>query len=92
MAQEINLTASTEDRKLITEIVERAGVVFEDSFDATSASMDITATHLNGTPLDLIAFLNADEFNFRHDFAGIIKHMNRNTGKLNGLFEPRFSR
>jgi hypothetical protein len=40
-------------------------------------------------PLDLDRFLTFDDFNFAHDFAGIIKHMNRTTAKLEGCFLPR---
>lgn len=53
--------------------------------------MDITATHLNGQPLRLADLLDSDDFNFAHDIAGIRKHLNRETGKLDGCFLPRFS-
>jgi hypothetical protein len=36
-------------------------------------------------------WLAADNFNFSHDFCGIQNCMNRRTGKVEGLFLPRFS-
>ena len=54
-------------------------------------AMDITATHLNGTKLDLQKFVDFDDFNFCHDVVGIMDHVDRNTGKLNNCFLPRCS-
>lgn len=51
--------------------------------------MDITATHLNGCPLQLQKFLDADDFNFAHDLVGIVNHMDRSTGQLIRCFLPR---
>ena len=59
--------------------------------DKLSYVMDITATHANGNPLRLGALLNADDANFSHDFFGIIRHLDRETGQLGGCFVPRFS-
>ena len=52
--------------------------------------MDFTAVHLNGCPLRLDALLEADDFNFMHDAFGICRHLNRETGKLDGMFSPRY--
>lgn len=52
-------------------------------------SMDITATHLNGTPLNLEKLLNFDDFNFAHDIQGIMRHIDRDTGRLKDHFLPR---
>lgn len=54
------------------------------------ADMDITACHVNGCPLKLEELLRADEFNFAHDVFGIRRHLNRETGKLENCFVPRF--
>ena len=37
-------------------------------------------------------WLNADDFNFAHDFCGIQKHIDRKTGLVGGCFVPRFSK
>ena len=53
--------------------------------------MDIEAVHCNGNPLRLDALLSADEFNFSHDIVGIRNNLNRETGKLENCFVPRYS-
>ena len=55
------------------------------------ADMDITACHCNGMPLKLEELLHADEFNFAHDVFGIRHHLNRETGKLENCFCPRYA-
>lgn len=42
-------------------------------------------------PLRLAEFANADNFNFGHDVAGILGHLNRQTGELEDCFLPRFA-
>ena len=51
--------------------------------------MDITATHLNGCPLDLPKLLAAPDFDFVHDICGIAEHLDRHTGQLADCFLPR---
>ena len=41
--------------------------------------------------LRLDDFLNADDFDFVHDWNGIHRHMNRRTCKIEGYFVPRFA-
>lgn len=53
--------------------------------------MDITACHCNGNTLNLAALLVADDFNFSHDVSGIASNLNRQTGKLENCFVPRFT-
>lgn len=60
--------------------------------DILSLSMDLTAVHANGCPLDLDRLLVADEFDFVHDIVGIVRNLNRSTGKLSCHFHPRFAR
>jgi hypothetical protein len=55
-------------------------------------TMDITATHANGCPLKLDELLKADDFNFVHDLIGIWQHLNRENGKLEDCFLPRFAK
>lgn len=42
--------------------------------------------------IDLEAWLNADDFNFAHDFVGIYNNFNRKTCKMENCFVPRFSK
>jgi hypothetical protein len=53
--------------------------------------MDITVTHANGCPLNLAAFLAADDSEFVHDAFGIARHIDRKTGQLGDCFLPRFA-
>lgn len=90
---EVNLIPTCEDRKLITQIVERAEQLFSSldvPVDRFQLAMDITATHLNGCPLRLHDLLEADNFNFVHDVGGIRNHIDRTTGKLHH-FLPCFA-
>lgn len=83
------------DRKTIRAIARRARDVYlEHSVDrsAIDIDMDLTATHCNGNPLRLDDLLKADDFNLLHDVSGISRHLNRETGKLEDHFSPRFSR
>lgn len=59
-----------------------------------SLMMDICAADgVNGNRhINLSALIEADDFNFYHDLSGIVRHMDRETGKLTGLFVPRFAR
>ena len=53
--------------------------------------MDLSATIAQGVPLRLKELLAADDFNFIHDVWGIQRHLNRETGKLENHFWPRFA-
>jgi hypothetical protein len=86
----VDLTVSKEDHKLILKIVDRA-VELGLTTNVLSSTMDITATH-EVTPLRLKAFLEADDFNFRHDFCGIKNCIDRATGTMQKNFSPRFTR
>lgn len=91
----INFKASKQDAGTIEAIVLRAENLREtingQETDRLSLTMDLTATHLNGTPLCLADLLAADDFNFAHDVFGIERHINRRTGKLQNCFLPRFA-
>lgn len=41
--------------------------------------------------LRLDELAKADDFNFAHDFRQIQEHMNRETGRIEGFFVPRFA-
>jgi len=81
--------ASKEDHKLIHAIVTRAEALGLTT-NILSSTMDITATH-ELAPLRLKAFLEADDFNFRHDFCGIKNCIDRATGRMRKNFVPRFT-
>lgn len=52
-------------------------------------AMDIEAVHCNGCPLHLDALLQARAGDFMHDVLGIVRHIDRRTGRLDGFFMPR---
>lgn len=87
----INWDISVEDAQTIKQIVKREKAA-KYAADLVCLSMDITATHLNGTPLDLKRLLEFDNFNFFHDIGGIMSHIDRTDGKLKRGFLPRCSK
>jgi hypothetical protein len=97
--KQVSFDVTKFERGLIEQIVARAqgeGYVRGKAapghwYDGNTATMDLTACHANGCRLDLERLLNADGFNFIHDIGGIAKHMNRDTGQLDGHFRPRFT-
>lgn len=86
----MDLDASTVEHNIITEIVSRA-TEFNPDYERLDCYMDITACHLNGTPLNLSGLLAADGVDFVHDVYGIRRHINRETGRLTGGFTPRYA-
>lgn len=91
----VSFTVSDSDREIINAIAKRAVACAMEfggwTYNLTDAEMDVTACHANGNPLKLAALLKADNFNFMHDVFGIRRHLDRDTGKLNDFFSPRFS-
>lgn len=84
-----------EEQKAVDRIVERAGKVardagFGDRFDPVTLGMDLSACHAD-VPLRLADLADADGFDFAHDVFGIMRHMDRETGKLGGCFFPRYA-
>lgn len=55
-------------------------------------SMDLTACHCVGCPLDLEGLLTATPSDLVHDVAGIMANINRETGELENCFMPRYAR
>lgn len=91
----VKFDATKAEMKLIQKIARRAVRLAKragGSYDLTDAQMDITATHANGTPLDLAKLAAFDDFNFAHDVFGIRGHIDRTTGKLTRCFLPRCAR
>lgn len=91
MVKQISFDATRAERAIVRKIIDRAEAL-EVVSDRMSSTMDIIACNANGTPLDFERFLATDDFNFLHDFCGIARNMNRETGKIEGGFLPRFHR
>lgn len=88
------------DRTLIRSIVARAfrdkdlarALDFADEGEADARqtlTMDLTACHANGCPINLVRLLDANDVDFGHDITGIQRHIDRRTGKLRRAFGPR---
>jgi hypothetical protein len=86
----MNMKTTEEDRGKIDRIMERA-CDLDERIDPLSLHMDLTATHLNGCPLNLEDLSETTDANLMHDVYGIMQHLNRNTGKLEGGFTPRYA-
>ncbi|WP_309628187.1 hypothetical protein [Brevundimonas sp.] len=90
----VSFDVSDEDAGLISTIVDRAEelcLAQGETLDRLSTTMDLTACHANGCPLDLTKLAKADNFNLTHDVFGIARHLDRTTGRLRDFFDPRCS-
>ena len=94
MTKPVSFEVSVADAKKLARIVVRAASLLGDDTIGSrmDLSMDLTACHANGCLLDLDGLLASDRFNFVHDVAGIARHIDRGTGKLQNCFCPRYSR
>jgi hypothetical protein len=89
--QKGNNMSRKEDLDKILLIVKRSEKMHFGYGDRLTRFMDIEFAHEKFN-LDLDGFLNADEFNFCHDFLGIQEGINRPAHKWeNDLFVPRFA-
>jgi hypothetical protein len=82
---------SVTDASTISKIVDRAEILaakHRDGIDRMETSMDLTACH-NEVGLDLERLLSFPDFDFSHDVFGIMRHINRTSGELEGFFIPR---
>lgn len=79
---------------IVTRIVPKlCSIVDENAGDLSlSTRMDLIATHANGCPMDFDRMRKGDDFNILHDIGGIRKNLNRETGRLEGMFLPRFAK
>ena len=87
------VTFSREKFEVQEQIAQRAAKMAAKAgvpYTVTDALMDIGATHAT-CPLRLEEFRDADDFNFSHDVFGIRRHLNRQTGRLENCFLPRFA-
>jgi hypothetical protein len=86
---------TTSEQKTIMAIVKRYCDVVGDALELRPISimLDLKAVHSNGCPLDLDALLAAPrDSDLIHDVAGIGRYLNRETGKLEEGFTPRYAR
>lgn len=93
-ASAVLFDVSRSDTKLIAQIAKRArnlALKHDVDYPILDASMDITACHANGTPLDLQKLMGFDDGNFGHDVFGIRRFIDRTSGQLSGCFLPRCS-
>lgn len=90
----INWKVSNADDVLIKAIAQRACAeamkLGQYEFTEIKISLDLTATHANGCPLDLPAMLDAPYEHLMHDVFGINKYLDHDTGKLKD-FTPRLA-
>lgn len=90
---EISFDRTNEEDAHIQAIVGRAfGMGLVKKREMLSLEMDLVACNANGTPIDFVKLRGFDDFNFVHDVGGIIRHMDRETGKLTHCFMPRCAR
>lgn len=86
----VSFKVSRTDSALITKIVDRAAALIP-NLDKMQVRMSLTACHANGCRLRLSDLAKADDFNLIHDVCGIHNTVSRDTGKIEGLFLPRFA-
>ncbi len=90
----LKMTETKEEYMIESKIADRAIAMAKEfgvKYDKLTALMDVSACHCNGCPLKLQELLNADDANFAHDVFGIRANINRETGKLENCFLPRYA-
>lgn len=91
----LKFDTTLEEMELVQKISKRAFAMYKEAGSKASLleiSMDITACHANGCPLNLWKLLRFPEYDFLHDITGIARHIDRNTGRLKDCFVPRSAR
>jgi hypothetical protein len=87
-----NWDISREDHDLAVQIADRALRELTGYPDNKhTLYMDLNACHSNGCPLYFKGLLEAPMQDFSHDIHGIRDHINRDTGKLEDFFTPRYA-
>lgn len=95
----VKFTATPEEREIVTRISRRVAELYVARGEEIlpmdvmlNIQMDLCAVHSNGCPMDFARLESADDFNLLHDVGGISRHLDRSTGKLTGMFLPRFAK
>lgn len=77
------------DLALVAKIVKKA-LKIQPHLNVLETQMDIAAAHI-ASSLNLEELSRADNFNLIHDVFGIANNIDRNTGKMNNGFSPRYT-
>ena len=94
---QLNFDVSTYEGYLILRVAQRAmslGIRARNILPCTEEQQwvrDIVLCHNHGCPLMLAELLAASADEFNHELIGIRSFLNRNTGKLEGIFHPRYA-
>ncbi len=95
---QLNFNVSTYEGYLILRVAQRAmslGIRTHSRYALCTEEQqwvrDIVLCHNHGCPLMLAELLAASADEFTHDMIGIRDFLNRNTGKLEGIFHPRYA-
>lgn len=93
MPNQVSFSVDQWTADLIQKCVERCPMrlYLHGAGNKLALTMDLTAVHANDVKIDFKRLLEADDFNFAHDIVGIQQHLNRETGKLENCFLPRFA-
>ncbi len=90
LTRTVSFDATPDERQLVRRIIERAEQEeLFGGYDRECLEMDLIATHANGCPIDFNKLLDAGRFDFTHDIAGIVRHLDRRSGELTRFFRPR---
>jgi hypothetical protein len=77
---------------LLVQVADRALAAFTHyPDDKRTLVMDLMACHANACALDFKSMLEGPLQDLSHDIYGIRKHINRDTGKLEDFFTPRYA-
>jgi hypothetical protein len=88
-----NWEITREDHDLLVQVADRAlSELAGYPDDKHTLIMDLNACHANACALDFKGLLEAPLQDFSHDICGIRQHINRDTGKLEDFFTPRYAR
>jgi hypothetical protein len=90
----LNFIVSAVDGDLLYRIAIRASHLAQShgqDYPIADALMDLTACHVNACRLQLAELAQAPNLDFSHDVFGIQRHLNRDTGKLENCFTPRYA-
>jgi len=91
----MNWNATKDENNLIAAIATRFGDFAKQygiQQNWLDTRMDLEACHCNGCPLDLPRMATARPQDLIHDVMGINANINRDTGKLENCFVPRFAK
>ena len=96
MKNEVSFKSTKKEDILISKIAKRAKFMLKSQYnieiDLQSTMMDLTAVNANGCPIDFERMATASIHDVIHDVMGISKNINRETGKLENCFLPRFTK